>query len=81
MNTTKVAKRIKESIINVIKEENAEEKITAENLDEILSAVASGCISFMGAAFLAAGFDNPTGPVAELLRNAADQIEEKGGKK
>ena len=81
MNTTKIAKKIKECIIDVIKEENAEEKITAENLDEILSAVASGCVSFMGAAFLAAGFDDPVDSVAELLRDAADQIEGKGGRK
>lgn len=80
MNAQKVAKRITKSILNVIKEENAEKKITAENLDEILSAVANGCFSFMGAAILAAGFDDPAGPVAKLLRDAADQIE-KGGKK
>lgn len=81
MDKEKIANRITESIISVIKEENAEKKITAENLDEILSAVVTGCSRVMGAAFLAAGFDNPTSPVAELLRDAADQIEGKGGKK
>lgn len=75
MNTQKVSKRIKESIINVIQEENTEEKITAGNIDEILSVVVSGCVSFIGTAFLAAGFGDPVSMVAETLRDAANQLE------
>jgi hypothetical protein len=81
MDTKIVAKRINDSIIDVIQEENAKEKITADSLDDILSAVVSGCARFMATAYLAAGYDDPVGMVGETFKDAAEQVEGIGGKK
>lgn len=79
MDKEKVANRITESIINVIQNENAEEKITADNLDDILSAVVTGCARFMGAGYLAAGYDDPVSMVRETFKEAAEQVRKIGG--
>lgn len=79
MDTKKIGERIGKSIIDVIREVSAEEKITPISLDDLLLSVTNGCASFMISTLKAAGIKDPFGPVADIFMDAAEQVEKMGG--